>query len=365
MEARPLNTPNPLLERCVAALIPPAARETVLGDLFELYQSPAQYVGVALRTLPFVVAAQIRRQANIPILIMQALMVSACFGGLMLSLRQHLNMTNIAMITMACVSAMLLSEAYRGDKPASEKRAILEAIAVASLVLAYAFYALAVTLHANRLYSHLMGGWSLFSWLILPFGMPALCALRAGLIVGRGGSNLWSADHMSRDDLVGRYQQFEAQMRSRNQLEVALLAFTGALCALAMWRAELTPGLVGSLLAVIYAVTPVYLLIYGAPLALPAQANFFSLREMFRHEMAHQYQLRAFVGWLAPAPLLFLLYAEAFRFSAGPNQQLWLVYATMATLFVSFLVLALNGDRGAQLRSITNHLDRLRERSSN
>ena len=362
METRPLNAPHPLLERAVGMLIPPAAREAVLGDLFELYQSPSQYVTAALRALPFVVASQVRRQVNIPALMIQALVVSACFSGFLLSLRWQLDITNVAVITAAILAATLLFEAYRGDKPASEKRAILEAIIVGVLVIGYAYYVLIVMLHANRYYLHLDAS-ALFFWLILPFGMPALCALRAGSIVGRDNFDDLTVDDLTRDDLVRHYTQLESRARARTRREIALLTMIGALSALIVWYAGLKPGLLGALLAAIYAVAPAYLLIHGAPRKL-AQGDFLSLREAFRHEITRQHQLRVFTGWLGPAPLLLVLYATAFRFSAGPAQQLWLVYATMATMAGAFLVLAINRDRGAHLQDITNQLDRLRERRS-
>jgi hypothetical protein len=361
METGPLSAPHPLLERAVAALMPPAAREAVMGDLFELYQSPLQYARGALGALPFVVASQIRRQANIPVLIIQALVVSACFSGLLLSLRQPLAVANIALITAAIMAVMLLSEAYRGDKPASEKQAIFEAIVVGVSVVAYAYYVLVVMLHGNRLYSH-QPGWALFFWLILPFGMPALCALRAGSLVGRASPDRLGVDGMSRDDLVRRCQQFEIDARRRNRREIAFLIAAGALSGLILWRAGLKPGLPGLLAAAIYAVAPFYLLLHGAPGKLLPQRDFLSLRNFFQREMTRQHQLRAFTGWLGPAPLLVLLYAMAFRFSSGPTHQLWLVYATMAAMSGFFLVLAIHRDRGAHLQDITNQLDRLRER---
>src|ERR1700761_5362703 len=59
METEPaLKTPPPLLERLVLFFIPPAARETVAGDLCELYRSPLDYAASAARTVPFVLASQ-------------------------------------------------------------------------------------------------------------------------------------------------------------------------------------------------------------------------------------------------------------------------------------------------------------------
>jgi len=66
----------------IRLLIPPACREHVLGDLWERYTSPRQYVVDALRTLPFVIWSQIRRTSDPLLLAMQVLPAFVFFGGL-------------------------------------------------------------------------------------------------------------------------------------------------------------------------------------------------------------------------------------------------------------------------------------------
>jgi hypothetical protein len=60
MESRPPE----VIERLAGLLIPPACREAVLGDLSERYSSPKQYLKAALRTVPWVIASQIRRTSR-------------------------------------------------------------------------------------------------------------------------------------------------------------------------------------------------------------------------------------------------------------------------------------------------------------
>ena len=74
MEGAALNTPPEMLDRVVRLLIPPAAREAVVGDLWETYRSPSQYAGEALRTVPYVVFSQMRRYFNLPVLLLQAIL---------------------------------------------------------------------------------------------------------------------------------------------------------------------------------------------------------------------------------------------------------------------------------------------------
>jgi hypothetical protein len=71
--------PPKVLESLAKALIPPACREEVLGDLYERYKSPVQYLGDLLSTLPFVTLSRIMRNTPIQLLLMDALLVYGSF----------------------------------------------------------------------------------------------------------------------------------------------------------------------------------------------------------------------------------------------------------------------------------------------
>src|SRR5262245_6958029 len=77
MEARP----PVLIDRVVRALIPPAVREGIVGDLWERYRTPLTYVSDAVKILPHVVASQVRRTLNLPMLGLQAITFFVGFGG--------------------------------------------------------------------------------------------------------------------------------------------------------------------------------------------------------------------------------------------------------------------------------------------
>jgi hypothetical protein len=61
-----------LIEAIVGRLIPPAAREHVLGDLRERSRSTLQLVSDALRTVPWVILSQMRRASDHLLVLMQA-----------------------------------------------------------------------------------------------------------------------------------------------------------------------------------------------------------------------------------------------------------------------------------------------------
>ena len=83
MDRRPtLETRPPvLIDAVVRALIPPACREHVLGDLWERYRSPWQFVLDAAGTIPFVVASQIRRTSTLAGVVIHAFILFVSLGA--------------------------------------------------------------------------------------------------------------------------------------------------------------------------------------------------------------------------------------------------------------------------------------------
>jgi hypothetical protein len=71
--------PPKLLEDLAKILIPPARREEVLGDLYERYKSPQQYLGDLLSTLPLIILSRIMRTAPIQLLLMDAVLVYSSY----------------------------------------------------------------------------------------------------------------------------------------------------------------------------------------------------------------------------------------------------------------------------------------------
>jgi len=82
MDRRPtLETRPPvLIDAVVRALIPPACREHVVGDLWERYRSPWQFGLDAARTIPFVLASQIRRTSTFAGVVIHAFLLCVSVG---------------------------------------------------------------------------------------------------------------------------------------------------------------------------------------------------------------------------------------------------------------------------------------------
>ena len=71
--------PPKALEGLAKILIPPAWRVEVLGDLYERYKSPSQYLGDLLSTMPFVVLSRIAHTTDLRFLLMDAVLVYGSF----------------------------------------------------------------------------------------------------------------------------------------------------------------------------------------------------------------------------------------------------------------------------------------------
>jgi hypothetical protein len=83
MDRRPtLETRPPvLIDAVVRTLIPPACREHVVGDLWERYRSPWQFVHDAARAIPFVIASQIRRTSTLAGVVIHAFLLFVSVGS--------------------------------------------------------------------------------------------------------------------------------------------------------------------------------------------------------------------------------------------------------------------------------------------
>jgi hypothetical protein len=109
--------PSKIAEAIVAVFIPPACREEVLGDLHERYGSPGQYSLDALRTVPLVIVARIRRTADPQVLLMQGFAWYASFlGAAWLKdgafLREQWGLLRLAIPAAMAMLGLILEDTY-------------------------------------------------------------------------------------------------------------------------------------------------------------------------------------------------------------------------------------------------------------
>lgn len=118
----------PALERLIALLIPPAAREEVLGDLRE--RCGPRIAGEALRVLPFVVASRIRRTTDAVVFLMQALTLFTSFVLAAVWLDRPLlfepwSFARIGIPAAVVLAVLALADAYADPKKRTPLRPML------------------------------------------------------------------------------------------------------------------------------------------------------------------------------------------------------------------------------------------------
>jgi hypothetical protein len=332
MEAA-LSTPPEWLEQVVLRAIPPAARESVAGDLWETYQTPGQYAAEALRTVPFVVFSQMRRNLNPPALMLQGALIFICLGGA---------------ATLLLMPALMLRDAYRDAGRPCPRRAIREAILLSSCAMVLLF--LFMSIHPPF---PVRGGVDPFTWLSLflaaLFLSPFLCLFRAGLIMQGDRRQPMTAGALSKQGLAQVYDNFLRGSFCRNVLEGVALAFAAAGGFFFAWN---------MLLVGLFVLAAIYLLLDSVSGAV-ATHDFVSLRAQYQRELARQEQLRRFLRWLWFAPVLVALHARLAGPAAGDSVMVLLNCVAAAVL--CFLVAALNREHGGRVQEQIGHLDRLQE----
>jgi hypothetical protein len=125
-EGTGMSNPGPpkILEKLVGALLPPAYREHVLGDLWERYRGNWRYLCEALLILPLLVVSRIRRTTDAQNLLTEAFAVYLSFvaAGWQFYgssfLYDHSGFLRLAVPAGAALGSLLLLDAYfdRGYK---------------------------------------------------------------------------------------------------------------------------------------------------------------------------------------------------------------------------------------------------------
>lgn len=102
--------PPEMISRLVYALVPPANREHVLGDLSERNASTGQYLVEALRALPFLILSRLRRTTHpLGLLLVGAFLYWAVFWG-----NRQQSWLAALIPTVLTLAVLALRDVYRG-----------------------------------------------------------------------------------------------------------------------------------------------------------------------------------------------------------------------------------------------------------
>ena len=336
MEAARLGAPPDWLEQIVLRTIPPAARETVAGDLWETYRSPAQYAAEALHTVPFVIASQVRRNLNLPALMLQGALIFIVLGG---------------WATLLLLPALMLHSAYQATARPSPRRVFRESALLSAGVMVlllvimsrpFSFVARSGVDHATWMSLFLLG------LLLSPF----LCLFRAGLILEGDRLAAGGAEALSKAELAQGYRGFLQGAFCRNQLQAMALGAAAIAGFFFAWNGAVV-GLFG--------LSALYLLTGAAPLTVADTDDFSTLRARFQQDLARQQQLRRFLRWLWFTPVLIALHARLMDSGVASGRPLTPMLDCVAAVILCFLVCALDREHGGRVQERIGALDRVRE----
>ena len=342
MEGAALNTPPATpperLDRAVRVLIPPAAREVVVGDLWETYQNPSQYAREALCIVPFIVFSQMRRHFNLPALMLQAMVLYACLG---------------AWAAALLLPVLTVAQAYQPLARPTPRRAMREATLLA--------FALVIFLQGVWSSSHgrspmtVNGVWlGIGLFFIGPCLVPFLCLLRASLIVGSDRRPTLARSDWTAKELAQNHAHYAARSRAAQLLEAVLL---GVMAFLPWYLMGASP--LGQMLALFYGAAALFLML-NTPAA-NQTGDFLSLRASYQRDLMRHQQLRHFLWWLWCAPALLMLHDNAVA-AAGSGQLAGGTLRGIAAIMLCFFVTALNREGAGWTQEQIGALGRMHER---
>lgn len=317
-------------ERLAESLIPPGARESVMGDLRESCAHDSALLREALAAAPYVILSQMRRNLNLPALMLQSALVFCCFGG---------------WAVVAMLPLFLLRDAWQPQARPSHRHALRDAVLVS--FCGVLLFLLLPLCWPNAAHGRFIGAGCFF--LGAPLSL-CLCFVRTGLILDGDRRGVWLGSGVCRDELAGLARVHCRRARRRNRVEAVLLAIA------ALWLPRLLhEGVAGVALAAVFAVAALWLVLDTPRIA--AGQDFVSLRAAYGRALMHQQQLRGFLWWLWLAPALVVLVAGL----PGEGAPSLVLENSIIAVLLCFLVTALNREGGGRMREEVGLLSRLRE----
>jgi hypothetical protein len=334
MEARPPE----LIERAVRLLVPAPAREHVLGDLAERYESPRQYLGEALRTLPFVLVSQIRRTSNIAAWPIVAVLMLVGFGA-------GNGLAPAAVATGVTLLGYMLRDAYRVlDLRHPWRQGLVDTIVVVAFLVA-----------SQVVLAFLQPGWMLSPARAASGGvMLGLLYLLRAQGHGTPATQLWLAPRaaMSLEELRTEVRQYSQQTRRSMAIEVGVgLLIAPVFTATAVFG---HPGTRAGALVAALGVVFVVLFIrrhmrWQPPLAL----GFADTLAEYRARLERSVVLMRNVWWWYLLPLgvgpLMMMLAGATT-GARPLQQFAPMFGVFAVLWLSIALVSRRAAQGLRRR---------------
>jgi hypothetical protein len=349
MDRRPTMETRPpvLIDAVVRALIPPACREHVVGDLWERYRSPSRFVLDAAGTVPFVVASQIRRTSTLSAVFIQAFVLFVAFAA-----SSRGSAFAVAPL-LAGLVALVLRDAYKTHVSISAKQVTLDMLVGAGgVMVSQALLALA----APQLMLPLRG----YAGGVAAFGMLSLLRLqnpRLGAIpnqaVVRKPANL--------DALVAEVRLNERMGNRARRIEIAAGIGLALVFIQPLRNAPNIFLCIGWALATAYVLYVVaIMLLWKRPHPMPDGLGFGPAIEHYRRELVRQHKwVRTMWLWyfLPLVPGLTFVVAGSAVEAAGRGRPFWPGAVMMVVLMA--VLMAAHRTTGGMARKLQSRIEAL------
>jgi hypothetical protein len=336
------------LSRLFGLLIPPPAREAVLGDLEERYRSPIQYASEGIGIMPHLLASSARRTSSIAIVGLQTFVLIACLGVTLPDLPGPALPAWVqgGIPVAAALAALVLRAVYRGDETPVRSGFLDAVAAAAAMLLSQAVLAALVAAGV------VAPGWLLPAGLYMLgfFALPALCIIGAADGRDRGAGRAGASPDQAADAVVQDYLRFEQRVRARNRAEMIALGLIVALSAGILLRFNPPLASVAWPFLAAFAAVLGFLAVRGWARPIPSGAGLEPVRTHYRSELARQNGLRGFMWWLWFGPIFVGLVANLILFGIRMDPPLRIASGSAALLVLAGLIVMANRDRTRAVR---------------
>jgi hypothetical protein len=338
--------PSKLIDWFVKAIIPPSAREEVIGDLWESYSTSLRYILEGIAIMPYAIANQMRHQTVIAVLALQGFALFACFGGFSPYPSGGVvpNWARAAVPTIAALIGLALRDAYRAPSLRPLPSGIIDAVTAAICILfAEAALTLLITLH------QLNSSWALTTEFLT---LGSLAVPTVGILRIASGldhrSRLASGD-VGTSDLAGEYAKFKRGVDWRNLAEICACLTVIGINGYYLFRYKPVVALAGWTMLCIWLALTVYLALRGWAKIEPSDPG--QIPVVYQRELRRQHALRRLMWWWWFVPLFVGLGNNFILRGFLRNHPVEIAIGGLAAVVLAFFIAKLIMDRGRLVRS--------------
>ena len=279
------NRPPEMISKLVYALVPPANREHVLGDLNERNASTKQYVAEALRALPFLILSRLRRTTHpLGLLLVGCFLYWAVFWG-----NQQPSWVAALIPTLLTLIVLALRDVYRGAYERWVRAAAIDVVLAAACVLvsqAILFLA-APGLQLTRM-SMLVG---------FPLGFAILFAMRLQSPTGFYQPPTF-ARSLSLPELRAEITRYEATIRRAIRVEIVACIAVAAIFLGMMWAAPAVNRIGGVIIVLAALFIWWFLYRYGRVHPIPESLGFADSIEAYKADLERRRRMsKSYIWW--------------------------------------------------------------------